>query len=527
MITLTSNAIEPHGTEEALELKKHFMRILRSCLPFLIATFIAACTTLTPFEGTEETTPPAVTRGIWSEIETIRSGDWQVPLNEGRGALGWRLRAIDSATSSIDLQSFIWSFDDVGSVIQERLLAAADRGVNVRILIDDSFLVGEDQHLLQLHRHENVQYRVYNPYERRPDSAMTRFVLNLGDFDRLDHRMHNKSMVVDNQVAIVGGRNLADEYFGFDDAANFRDMELLVGGPIVEKISGSFDTYWNDRWSFPVDKIGSVRAAHVPREKVQGEAAELDRMYPRERQESRNAAWRDIVRQSHRGRSKLIADRPPEDRPEALKDRPVQVADALSRLITSARDEVTIVSAYLIPTPGLVEALKSAVSRGVRVRLLTNSINSNNHISAYAAYRGHIAELLSFGAEVHEMRTLADIRPRYILPPVLKKHLGLHAKYMIVDKRHVVVGSANLDPRSLRINTELVLIVDSRSLANELLKLTDPDFDENNAWRLALKDDGKIVWMGNGMVLDAEPALRGFQRIEEWFFAHLPIEDEL
>lgn len=491
----------------------------------LSLVFLLGCARLDPYQGRESTTPPPVEEGIWAEIEKVQKADWQVPLNVGEEALEWRLRAIDSATSSIDLQSFIWTFDTVGNALQERLLAAADRGVNVRILIDDSFLAGKDRHLVELNDHQNVQYRVYNPYKRRSSGAASRFVLNLGDFQRLDHRMHNKSMVVDNQVAIVGGRNLADEYFGFAQDENFRDMELLVGGPIVEEISQSFDQYWNDRWSFPIDEISGVEAGSL--DSATAKISGVKPIFPPELRGERDAKWMTLVRDAHRGRARLIVDSPPEDRPEAIADRPTQVADEIARLIRGARKDITIVSAYLIPSPRLIEGLKDAVGRGVRVRLLTNSINSNNHITAYSAYRTHTEELLNLGAEVHEVRTFADSRKWYILPPISQKNLGLHAKYMILDSRKVVVGSANLDPRSLRINTEMGLVVDSPSLARELLALTEPDFDTTNSWRLSLEDDGSVIWVGDDIILDAEPAQHAFQRLEEWFFAHLPIEDEM
>lgn len=503
------------------------MSPLRAAACLLSFFLLIGCSQLRPFEGTAETTPPPVKMGVWSDIEQIRSTDWQIPLNDGRTALEWRLRAIDSATQSIDLQSFLWSFDSVGSVIQERLLAAADRGVNVRILIDDSFLLGEDQHVLELHRHSNVQYRVYNPYKRRSGSTVSRLVLNLGEFHRLDHRMHNKSMVVDNQVAILGGRNLADEYFGFDDSYNFRDMELLVGGPVVEDVSRSFDEYWNDRWSFPIDAVAHLRVSQVERHSISNGASSLSKVFPAEAERERTNDWLNAVRKAYAGTSRLVVDDPPAERPQAVNDRPVQVARELRRLIDQARNDVTIVSAYLIPTPGLVDALRDAVQRGVRVRLLTNSINSNNHLTAYTAYHSHVRELIGLGAEVHEMRVAAETRSRYILPPVQRKSLGLHAKYMIIDGKRVVVGSANLDPRSLRINTEMVLIVESRGLARRLMEFTDPDFETTNAWRLAIGENGRTLWMGDDVVLDADPATSGFQRLEEWFFAHLPIENEM
>ena len=141
----------------------------------------------------------------------------------------------------------MWSFDTVGALVLHHLIVAADRGVQIKILIDDTFLAGEEQLLLQLAEHDNIEYRVFNPFKRRSNNIVTRQVLNLAEFHRLDHRMHNKSMIVDNRVAIVGGRNLADEYFGLDENANFRDMELLIGGPTVAEVTASFDAYWNEK----------------------------------------------------------------------------------------------------------------------------------------------------------------------------------------------------------------------------------------------------------------------------------------
>jgi len=481
------------------------------CLVLLVG-----CGALEPIFLPEQTTAPPSETGVLAELDHTYPSKWQVPLNDGQTALEWRLRAIDSATVSIDLQSFIWKSDQVGAAIQDRIIAAADRGVHVRILIDDSFLAGEDSRALAIHQHENIQYRIYNPYKRRPSSVLARTLLNQSEFSRLDHRMHNKAMVVDNHVAIIGGRNLADEYFGLHPAANFRDMELLLGGPIVQEISTSFDSYFNDRWSFPADRVSHARVQSVKRSSITSRAPDLQIRFPMKQQPELRDAWFKAVRDAHRGSARLYVDKPPAESPEAPSDRPVQVAE-----------EIIIVSAYLIPTRTIADALKGAVDRGVRVRMLTNSINSNNHLSAYAAYRGHVRQLLSFGTEISEVRIGAESRSRYILPPLASKQLGLHAKYMIVDRRYVFVGSSNLDPRSLRINTEIGVLVDSGSLARNLVRFTEPDFALSNAWELQLSEDGQVIWVGNDVTLDSEPATSAFQRLEEWFFAHLPIEDEL
>ncbi len=502
-------------------------RLILRPLIFALPIFLAACADLQPILLPSQTTNSPATTGVWPELDRIYAGNWQVPLNEGKTALEWRLRAIDSATQSIDLQSFIWTLDKSGSLIHDRLIRAADRGVDVKILIDDSFLAGADQQVLALHEHQNIQYRVYNPYKRRSTNTVSRQVLNLSEFDRLDHRMHNKTMVVDNQVAIIGGRNLADEYFGIDQDYNFRDMELLVGGPIVPQIAKSFDSYWNDQWSFPIDAISHLGTRKTARATVSQRAEGMSSAFPLLDDAKRDQLWRQTVRKSFRGRARLYVDKPPSASPDAVEDRPVQVADELVQLINNARNEVVIVSAYLIPTPPVTAVLRDAAERGVTVRILTNSINSNNHVSAYAAYRNHVSELLSFGTQVHELRVQGQGRSRYILPPISQKKLGLHAKYMIVDGRRVFVGSSNFDPRSLRINTEIGLVVESRALSQRLLTLTEPDFAKTSSWQLALTPEGQINWIGDSGVLLSEPASHGFQKIEEWFFAHLPIEAEL
>jgi putative cardiolipin synthase len=492
-------------------------------LALVFLVFSAGCSRLEPIDLPWDASPTATQAGPLANLDNIYAGDWQVPLNDGPNALAWRLRAIDSATESIELQSFIWKNDTVGSLIRERLFAAADRGVQVRILIDDSFLVGQDSWVLEIAHHENIQYRIYNPYKRRSSSALSRTILNLSEFHRLDHRMHNKVMVVDGLVGIIGGRNLADEYFGLDPAANFRDMEFLVGGPIVQSLTRSFDDYWNDKWAFPIDAVTHV-SLKPPADQTPNDNQEV---YETEDPSERLEEWQMAVRNAYRGRTRLMVDDPPKDTPDAPSDEPVQVANALYDILRDADEEIIIVSAYLIPTPVLTDELRQAVARGVRIQMLTNSINSNNHISAYAAYRNHVAELLSAGAAVHEVRVDAESRPRYIFPPVARKNLGLHAKYLIVDQKSVFVGSTNLDPRSLRINTEIGLLVRDRALAKAMSRLTAPDFDRSNAWELQLDETGALVWIGHDQIRKSEPASTGFQRLEEWFFANLPIEQEL
>ena len=239
--------------------------------------------------------------------------------------------------------------------------------------------------------------------------------------------MHNKAMVVDNRVAIVGGRNIGDEYFGLDEGANFRDLELILGGATVRRISEAFDDYWNDRWSFPIDavarSVGSEAQLAAARDVVDASL----RLHEEETPEERLREWLALIETADAGDTVLFVDDPPGDNPKNRDEFPVQVASELVRLFDRATSEIVIISAYLIPTPDLEGAVERALRRGVRVRILTNSIASNNHVSAHGAYRNHVEGLLDDGAELHEVRTEARDRGRYMLSPVGGKSLALAA----------------------------------------------------------------------------------------------------
>lgn len=492
-----------------------------------MALVLSACSSLSPEKLPAEVASAPADAPIWQSVEAIRSDNWNILLNDGATALDWRLTAIDSATQSIDLQTFLWSMDTVGSAIRHRLLAAADRGVRIRLLVDDSFILGEDDLLSDFAVHPSIEYRIFNPYTRRSDSVVTREVLNLGAFGRLNHRMHNKVMVVDNRVAIVGGRNLADEYFGLHEKANFRDMELLVGGPVVPGLSEIFDTYWNDIWSVPVETVvTAATGAQRPLAETHRDR-EVLLHYPGLEQAELIRYWQNAVRGALAGTPEIVADIPPPQDILAQSSAPTQVADRLIDVLDSAQEEVIIVSAYLIPSPGLERVLERVAQRGVRIRILTNSIRSNNHISAHSAYRNHISQLMGDGAELHEVRIDALDRPRYMRAPVDEKVLALHAKAMIVDHDRVFIGSANLDPRSLRINTEVGLLVSSEALNASVRSSVEPDLLEVNAWNLQFDESGNVIWVADGQRLSEQPAASYMQRLEDWFFAHLPIEDQM
>ena len=222
-----------------------------------------------------------------------------------------------------------------------------------------------------------------------------------------------------------------------------------------------------------------------------------------------------------------MLDNPPSKYPGNSEEAPVQVAGDLIHLIDGANEEIWLVSAYLIPTPEFELAIERAEQRGVNVHILTNSIRSNNHITAHSAYRKHIRELLDHGADLHEVRVDAKDRGIYMQQPIDTKSLALHAKILVVDHDKVFIGSANFDPRSLRINTEMGLIITSEALNHEVRVAILPDFSPRNAWRLEYSNEGRVQWISDDLTLKKQPAGSFMQRIEDWFFAHLPIEGEM
>lgn len=498
-----------------------------SLLSLFLSFCLAACAPLEPAELPEEVALPKAHGLLWDSLATAHGDDWLVLLNDNADALDWRLQAIDAAESAIDLQTFLWKVDTAGAAILEHLIQAADRGVKVRILVDDALLVGDDALVGYMFTHPNIEYRIYNPYGRRASSFAVRTALNLAEFHRLDHRMHNKSMIVDGEIAIVGGRNLADEYFGLHQLTNFRDLELLVGGLFVETLEHAFDAYWNDRWSVPVERLTHLSPVVPDHRLLAAKAAEVGNVHAELADDERVHAWRSMLGRALDSDIRLLLDAPPTGNPANAEEAPVQVANELEQLFDRAEREIVIVSAYLIPTPDLEGAVERAIARGVSVRMLTNSISSTNHLSAHAAYRNHVGTLLRHGVALYEVRADARDRHLYMNRPTDAKQLALHAKALIIDSDKVFIGSANLDPRSLRINTEMGLLVTGTTLNASLRDVLKPDFAAGNAWNLQLGSDGRTRWVSGNTVLQAQPAATFMQRIEDWLFATLPIEDEL
>jgi len=488
---------------------------------------LLGCTTLQPLNLPEETALPQAEGQLWTKLAAQRPEDWFHILNDGQEAIEWRLRIIDSATQALDLQTFLWKEDPTGLRVLRHILQAADRDIRVRILIDDTFTVNEDSMLAAINQHPNIACRIYNPFKRRYDSIVLRQFMNLGEFTRLNHRMHNKILIVDNRAGIIGGRNLADEYFGNHATSNFRDMEVLTSGPAVQSISRNFDRYWNSDWSFPVEQVLAQSPSGKDLDTFRIWLQESADSNPVEDPATRNKSWYSVSKTAIPAKAALFSDEPARKNPAAPEEFPTQLARQLNSWIETAEQELILVSAYLIPTPELEEAIERAEKRGVQVRILTNSLQSNNHTAAHSAYRHHIKRLIGHGADLHEVRARAKDRLLYMQSPIADKDLGLHAKILLIDDDLVFIGSTNLDPRSLHLNTEVGLLIQSIAFNQMLRRQLAIDFDRRNAWHLQASPDGGIIWVGDDMILNSQPAKSGFQLLEDWFLSILPIEQEM
>lgn len=438
-------------------------------------------------------------------------------------ALTSRLDLIDAADHSIDLQYFIWQNDPSGVLIIEKILSAADRGIRIRALVDDIQLQGLVNRLNALNNHPNIEIRVFNPFSVRwrYPIVIWRVAEFVIDGNRLNHRMHNKLLVADNQLAILGGRNIGDDYFGRSSKRNFIDLDVLLSGPLVHDLSAGFDEYWNSRWAFPVDELLNLSVIPDDLERVRKRIRHRLAERPTVNALSANTEFSDTL--------KLLADGIPIDTYVTLVDepdvrwfdKPDEIAGELTDIIMQAEQEVLVVTPYLIPTPGLMDIARTLIDRGVTIRVVTNSLQTNDVVIAQAAASQFTGRLLEAGVEIYEFR--ADAR---LAATFESDDISLHTKYVVYDKRHIFMGSFNLDPRSLYLNTELGVVLQSPQLAEALrqsfAELTRPE----NSWRVLQTPDG-IRRQAGDEVLRWPPSKNAWQAVRYWIYRLLPVSRQL
>lgn len=450
-----------------------------------------------------------------------------VYMRYGRRALEARLALADLAERSLDLQYFIWDADVSGHLLADRVIRAADRGVRVRVLLDDLSIVGRDTAIAQLSAHPNIEIRAFNPFRGRAN----RWRDFLHDPSRANRRSHNKLMIADSAIMIVGGRNIADHYFGVHGGSNFRDLDTVAVGPVVRDAAAVYDDFWNSPFAVPYAAFVKTTPT---RAECDAAIAEMRTKMASERLPYPVDEEVDVLTAGKQGVRDLLTWAPVRvlyDPPEKAEDKASHnIFSTLDTLVSNAQQEVLIENAYFVPRDHGVELVAALHARGVRVRVLTNSLASNDVLAVHSGYQKYRDDLLENGVEMYELRPDSSMEQLRWSGLSWKSRAGLHAKAMVVDRRYVVVGSYNLDPRSADINTELALLVDSPAFAEMLAEFFDDGVKPENSYRVTL-ERGRLRWTtsddGTVRVYTKEPETSWWMRFKADALGILPIHSIL
>lgn len=443
-------------------------------------------------------------------------------VHDNTDAMAWRMMLIDQSEYSIDAQYYNWHLDISGLALIDKLLQAADRGVRVRLLLDDIHTFGLDRQIAALNRHHNIEVRLFNPFTYRSRFKIIRLMELLFKLSRLNHRMHNKLMVVDNLVAIVGGRNIGDEYLGMHDSLVFRDLDLLIAGYCIEALSASFDAFWNHKLSYQVRKLISLRPRtldfkHLRKQidthlnKRTNELALIDLHIKHLIQLNSKTGLLPVT-----ARVDVLYDPPSFD-----ENKGKHIVEILYRCSSQSRKEVIIVSAYFIPDELLLETMRQLIRKGTRIKVFTNSLSSIDVTAAFSGYQRYRQLLLSMGVELYEKRVVNASNKRS------KKSYALHSKCIVYDNSRVYVGTLNLDPRSSHLNTEIGLLIRNSELASDITEHIKQQLSSGEYWRLSQDNNYHISWHGSTTSLSHQPSRGLRQNISNWLFSLLPIKRHL
>ncbi len=433
-----------------------------------------------------------------SELMSNKTGVYV--LEDGDGSMVARAWLSEYAEHTIDIQYFIFTADNVGLIAADYLVRAADRGVKIRILVDDVMVEADEESLLILDSHKNISIKIYNP-SVNVGKKLSNKVYNLTtNFRGANQRMHNKTFIVDGKVVITGGRNIADEYFDYDHEYNFRDRDVLLIGGVTKHVNQSFDDFWDSQYVKEVKSLIDTTQYNYNQpnrfENLHQYACDSNNFWPQVRekikhipetfefiQKTGKLKWVDCVN--------FISDIPGKnDGSKGLQGGGI-TTDSLIKLIKQAKTSILIQSPYLITTELGQILFSDAIKRGVKIKILTNSLSSTDNLQAFNGYQRDRKKLLQTGVEIYEFRPDAAIRLK-ILTGALQKKLhhqpifGLHAKSMVIDGEITVIGTFNLDPRSANLNTECLTVIYSKQITQEVQKEMEEELKPENAWKTTL-----------------------------------------
>lgn len=517
-----------------------FNGLSKSAVTLLMGLLVVACASALPTVEKDTNVmlpqPQASVLGasvaVLSQEHPNLSG--HVVLDTGRAAFNARVALAGSAEQALDAQYFIWNSDTTGKILAQQVLAAADRGVRVRLLLDDYGVGNKDRQLIALNTHEHIEVRVYNPFNAGFRSGLRKWANFALGFSRLNRRMHSKTFIVDNSIAITGGRNIGDEYFDANTTVNHHDRDMLSIGPVVTEISGQFDVMWNSEWSVPINALNkreiSKRELAQDYQRLEAAAEDDAILYPLPlAPEERGRLVQSFLQEAIWAPTSFVYNPPAITRGD--ESGGAVVAEKLVQLLSATRSEVLVESAYFTIMDDMLARLEPNLESSVSIKVLTNSLATTDVWTIHAGYTRNRKELLKRGVELFEWRGDGQSCATVIDNDKLDCAnflYSLHAKSVVFDRETIYVGSFNLNPRSHLLNTETALVVVSKELAAKLVGDMSRDMAPENSWRLAIDEEGDLSWHSatgsKPVVVDHEPQTSTLTRIKSGLAAWLPLE---
>ncbi len=512
------------------------MRSFHCCLLVVLLSGLGACTQLQP----RPTLPMETAMPLSAETQLdrlvspaearhSRQSGFRL-LSEGPEAFVVRGHSARLAERSLDVQTYIWHADLTGMFLARQLLEAADRGVKVRLLVDDMDARAKNAGFAALDAHQNIAVRMFNPFASRR-GTLNMIGEGLRSFRRVNHRMHNKTWIADNRIAVAGGRNLGDEYFGASEEVNFVDLDFAMIGPVVRDASASFDRYWNSPAAYPMELLDpkAVNADALVTLRANLAAGTRD---------VESSRYADVLRADDAVKRLMTGDWPVEwaatysfvsDDPlkATLEDHDPQRSEVITALVPAmqaTQENLTIISPYFVPGGRGTAGLVGGAQTGKRVRILTNSLVANDVAAVHGGYSRHRNALLEGGVQLWELKPLAggDVQSSLFG----SSGASLHTKALAMDGRTLFVGSYNLDPRSTWLNCEQGVLVENAVLAKQLEGIFDTQVAAQRAWQVTLKD-GELSWSDGSETFDRDPKASAWRRFQAWITRVLHLDAQL
>lgn len=504
------------------------LRLLSKAILGSLLLLVSACSSIQPKDPSEKSTSfqlgyqedSALAEFFESYGKDPKSETAFYPLNQGNDALLGRIALIESAEKSLDLQYYIYRSDETSQLITWRLYEAAKRGVRVRLLLDD-MQKRNDAGMAELNAHPNIEIRLFNPHQYRD----ARVFALASDFERLNRRMHNKALIADSVSAIVGGRNIGNEYFSFESNVEFGDFDVMLFGEVVTQTADQFDLYWNSIYAVPMEWI-VPEADKVADRAIQAQVRTLE-LEEKFSTGPYNFKELDLYEELQQGNLKLYWGKGEVwfDLPDKIATQESQLIANLGELLENVDSSFVLISPYFVPTESGTKALTDAAKRGIDITIVTNSLASNDVFAVHGWYAKYREDLVKAGIKLWEVKASAKIKSKWSLTG--SSRASLHAKLMMIDENKLFVGSMNWDPRSAELNTEMAVVIEQPEYVQKQQSVL-PEQLKENAYQIVLKD-GDIAWLDleTGEVFDSEPEASVWRKMGAWFSGILPIEDQL